>query len=332
MFATPEPDVIVGGPPEARASEILRLSGEPGTPMRFQQRDPPRGDPQGHRITSDLRSDMPKLATRAKKLRKAAPMVKSAVKPMLTGKVERLAFRVRVQHRPAGVHLRVPVHLQRAGPPQVGDPTAQPGLRPLRGAERVLARREPHGRHVSRRRLPEQRHALLDRLAGPQRGADHPLAPRHGRPVLHLRADGRHVRQLRLHRPAGHRLEGGQLRDRGARMDGRAAGRCRSVARPLAEPNGPDHGTDPRRRRRRRRDGQGAAEALHAHPAVSVGQGRGRPRRAARRARADRAGGRSARPVQDPQRDARGEPAARAPRDPAEAVRARRHRPGPEPR
>ena len=61
------------------------------------------------------------------------------------------------------------------------------------------------GRDLPRRRLPEQRHAVLDGLAGPRRGTGHLVPPGHGRPVLHLRADGVHLRQLRLRRAAHHR-------------------------------------------------------------------------------------------------------------------------------
>ena len=151
----------------------------------------------------------------------------------------RLALGVRLQHRPAGVHLRVPLHLQRPAPPQVGGRRrARPDLHPLCARQRVLARQAADGRLIPRRRLPEQRHALLDRVARPERGARDPQPPGHGRALLHLRADGDRLRQLRLRRPASDRLEGRELRDRRARLGGRAARGRRPVAGALTHARG----------------------------------------------------------------------------------------------
>ena len=181
--------------------------------------------------------------TRVHKLAKAAPILKSAVKPLVTGKVEdwhgEYAYSLGLQAFIYGFPYIYNAQIRHKWVTQPRNPK----FVPVRRAERVLARRAADGRHVSRRRLPEQRHALLDRVAGSQRGADHPLAPRHGRALLHLRADGRRIGQLRLHRPARDRLEGGQLRDRRPRLGGRAARRRRPVARPLAEPEGAGHRT-----------------------------------------------------------------------------------------
>ena len=65
--------------------------------------------------------------------------------------------------------------------------------------------------------LPEQRHSVLAGVAGSGRRAGHLVPPGHGRPLLHLRADGVHLRQLRLCRAAHHRQRSGAFRHRAGR-------------------------------------------------------------------------------------------------------------------
>ena len=104
--------------------------------------------------------------TRVHKLAKAAPILKSAVKPLVTGKVEdwhgEYAYSLGLQ---AFIYGFPYIYNAQTRYKWV-TAAAQPEVRPVRGAERVLARRAVDGRHLSRRGLPEQRHALLDRVAG----------------------------------------------------------------------------------------------------------------------------------------------------------------------
>ena len=242
---------------------------------------------------SRVRSEIANLAklpgaavTKAKKLGKAKPMLQSAVRPLLTGKVEdwrsEYAYSVGLQAFIYGFPYIYNAQVRHKWVTQPRNPKFVPYAAVNEFWHAVAA----DGRHLPRRRLPEQRHALLDRLAGPRSGADHPLAPRHGRALLHLRADGRRLRQHRLHRPADDRLEGRELRDRRTRLRGRASRRRRSVARALAEPDGAGHGPHPGRQRPRRRGrGQEAPGAVPAHPAERMGQGEPQPRRASRRPR-----------------------------------------------
>ena len=53
---------------------------------------------------------------RARRLPLAVPMLRQAVMPILTGRVDGLARRVRLHRGHAGVHLRFPLHLQRPDP------------------------------------------------------------------------------------------------------------------------------------------------------------------------------------------------------------------------
>ena len=152
--------------------------------------------------------------TRVHKLAKAAPILKSAVKPLVSGKVEdwhgEYAYSLGLQAFIYGFPYIYNAQTRYKWVTQPRNPKFVPyaALNEFWHAAQLMDATYRDGG------LPEQRHALLDRVAGCRRGADHPLAPRHGGALLLLRADGRRIGQLRLHRPAGDRLQGGQLRDR----------------------------------------------------------------------------------------------------------------------
>ena len=103
---------------------------------------------------------------RVHKLAKAAPILKSAVKPLVTGKVEdwhgEYAYSLGLQ---AFIYGFPYIYNAQTRHKWV-TAAAQPEVRAVRGAERVLARLAADGRDLSRRGLPEQRHPVLDRVAG----------------------------------------------------------------------------------------------------------------------------------------------------------------------
>ncbi len=93
--------------------------------------------------------------TRVHKLAKAAPILKSAVKPLVSGKVEdwhgEYAYSLGLQ---AFIYGFPYIYNAQTRYKWVTQPR-NPGFAPLCGAERVLARRPADGRHLSGRWLPE---------------------------------------------------------------------------------------------------------------------------------------------------------------------------------
>ena len=95
-------------------------------------------------------------------------MLRSAVNPLLTGKVKdwhgEYAYSLGLQAFIYGFPYIYNAQIRHKWVTEI----AGPDVRPLRGGERVLARVAVDGRLLSGRRLPEQRHAVLDRVAGPR--------------------------------------------------------------------------------------------------------------------------------------------------------------------
>ena len=161
--------------------------------------------------------------TRVHKLKKAAPMFKSAVRPLRTGKVEdwhgEYAYGLGLQ---AFIYGFPYIYNAQIRHKWVTEPR-NPAFVPYAAVNEFWHASQLMDASLPGRRLPQQRHALLDRVGGPGARADHPLAPGYGRALLHLRADGNRLGQHRLRRAAHHWAESRQLRDRGSRLGGKAA-------------------------------------------------------------------------------------------------------------
>ena len=153
-------------------------------------------------------------------------------------------------------------------------------LRARRPDEPVRERPGIPGRRYAGRRPPQLRHALFERLAGPDQGAGRRLRPRHRRPLLPP-AHARHVDgRLRFARLADDRHRCRQLPGDAARLAARSPRQVRRVQAAQGHPADRcadalrlDHRPHQDRRPVGLRCGPQDPGGLQDHPALAMGQG-----------------------------------------------------------